>query len=175
MKKHCVFCGAPLAHDSKFCGNCGNQAVSNSDFSSLDAAQSADNSGTSSTTSTVRIKWSALIAIVVVLFWGIRNIGPKIDRSWAVKEACSEVKSDVYNTYGEIAHVSGDLIYRDGQHHIIAVKYSIPEFDWQASCACLVYGYRESNCSVTRMTNEMSYDYNYKANLEDLKALWALD
>ena len=94
--------------------------------------------------------------------------------SWATEKACAEVKSDVYNTYGEIPRVSGNLIYANEPHYIIAVKYELPEFDWKGSAACHIYGYSESNCHLSGMTKEMAYNYDYKAHLDELKAMWAL-
>lgn len=176
MAKYCTKCGAALADGSVFCGKCGAKVSDGENFSTSNSNQTkTQTNATAPTRKSVAIKWSSLSLIVLMVIWGIRYFGPKIDTSWAVDKACAEVKSEVYNDYGEIPRVSGELIYKDGQNYIVVVKYEIPGWDWEASCACLVYGYRESNCFVSRMTTEMSYDYNYKASLDELKALWALD
>lgn len=119
------------------------------------------------------IRWQWII-IIFVAICTILYFGSKMDTSWAIDKACTEVKSDVYQNYGEIPKISGNIIYHEEQKYIVVVKYEIPRLGWKASCACLVYGYREDNCYVTNMTAEMSYNYNYEDNLEQLKALWAL-
>ena len=118
----------------------------------------------------------SLVALILILaFYGMRQFGPKLNTSWVVDEACTKAKSNVYQSYGEIPRISGQIIYQNQQNYIVAVKYSLPDGGWKASCACHVYGYRESNVVVLGTTNEMSYDYNYKASVEELKALWAID
>ena len=172
MSRYCTKCGAALADGSMFCGKCGAKVNDSENFS---ASNNTQTNATTPVRKPAAIKWSSLFLIVLVVIWGVRYFGPKVDTSWAVDKACAEVKSEVYNDYGEVPRVSGELIYKDGENYIIVVKYEVPGWKWEASCACLVYGYRESNCFVSRMTTEMSYDYNYKANLDELKALWALD
>lgn len=176
MAKYCTKCGATLAEFSVFCGKCGSKVNGSNDFSASDNNHTkTQNNATTTTRNPVTIKWSSLFLIVLVVIWNVRYFGPKIDTSWAVDKACAEVKSEIYNEYREVPQVSGKIVYKDGENYIVAVKYEVPGWKHQASCACLVYGYRESNCSVSRMTTEMSYNYNYKANLNELKALWALD
>lgn len=98
---------------------------------------------------------------------------PKIDTSWVVETAVAEVKSDVYKTYGEIPIVEGRILYNNDQRYVVLAKYRLPEFGWEGSCACYVYGYREGNAFVSGMTNEMAYEYPY--NTEELKALWGIE
>lgn len=174
--KYCTRCGASLTDTSIFCGKCGTKAQNEDNFSDLDNNQTKKQYHTSTTDrKTGAVKWSSLILIVLVIIWGVKYLGPQINTSWAVDEACREVKSEVYSDYGEIPQVSGELIYKDGEKHVVVVKYKIPGWSWEASCACLVYGYREGNCDVTKMTTEMPYNYNYKTNLNELKARWSLD
>ena len=123
-----------------------------------------------------KINLGAIIGLVLImLFLGYKYLLPKIDTSWVVDAAVAEVKSDVYRDYGEIPSLNGRIIYQDKQNYIVAVTYRIPEYSWKASCACRVYGYREDNVSVIGMTSEMPYDYDYRAHLEELKAMWGLD
>ena len=177
MSRYCTKCGAAISEDSRFCGKCGAEVKSSGENVPPPNGSFFPKSTNTSATARkpVAIKWSSLIVVVILVIWGVRYFGSKIDTSWAVDKACAEVKIEVYNDYGEVPRVSGELIYKDEQNYIVAVKYEVPGWDWEASCACLVYGYRESNCFVSRMTTEMSYNYNYKANLDELKALWALD
>lgn len=95
--------------------------------------------------------------------------------SWAEDIACKEIKSDIYVDYGYIANVSGELIYQDDHNYVVVVRYEIPNWGWEGSCACLVHGYSVDNCFVNGKTTEMPYEYDYRANLDELKALWKLD
>lgn len=117
--------------------------------------------------------FSIILVIAVIVFIGYKYVMPKIDKSWVVDAAIREVKSNVYNDYGEIPNIRGNVIYKSGQHYIVIVKYSLPELDWKGSCACHVYGYRKGNVFVNGMTNELPGDYEY--NTEELKAMWGIE
>ena len=116
----------------------------------------------------------AIIMLVVVIgFCVYKYVWPKINTSWVVDAACTEVKSQVYSDYGEIPSVSGSILYKNGQDYIVVVSYDLREIDWEGKIACHVYGYRKSNCYVTGMTREMPDDYRF--NIEELKALWSIE
>ena len=117
--------------------------------------------------------FSIIVLIAISVFLGYKYVLPKIDTSWVVDVACTEVKSQVYSKYGEIPSVSGNILYENGQDYIVVVSYNLREIDWEGKVACHVYGYRKSNCYVTGMTQEMSK--GYKFNTEELKALWGIN
>ena len=128
----------------------------------------------SSTNTTAKPTASSIIFLIAVLiFFGYKYAWPKIDTSWVVDAACAEVKSQVYSDYGEVPRVSGNILYKNGQHYIVITTYRLSEFDWEGKIACHVYGYRKSNCYVTGMTNEMPENYHF--NTEELKALWGIE
>lgn len=117
--------------------------------------------------------FSIILLVVVLVFFGYKYVWPKVNTSWVVDAACTEVKSQVYSDYGEVPSVSGSILYKNGQDYIVVVSYSLREFDWEGKVACHVYGFRKSNCYVTGMTQEMSK--GYKFNTEELKALWGIE
>lgn len=115
-----------------------------------------------------------LVVLILLVSWGAHKLGPKINKSWAIEVACTEVTSAVYNEFGEIPEVSGKLIYHDDADYIVAVNYMVPAWGLEGSRACHVYGYRENNCFVSGMTKDMSYGYDFSPRLNELKAMWAL-
>lgn len=117
--------------------------------------------------------FSIILLVAVLIFCGYKYVWPKVNTSWVVDAACTEVKSQVYSDYGEVPSVSGSILYKNGQDYIVVVSYSLREIDWEGKVACHVYGYRESNCHVTGMTQEMAK--GYKFNTEELKALWGIE
>lgn len=161
-----------MGDDFVFCNKCGAKA-SNNVAGSCDSGNHAKTHVVSRNNTSG--KWLTMILVVFLVTRCIYYCAPKLNTSWAVDEACDEVKSQVYRDYGEIPKMSGKLIYKKGQHHIVVVKYEIPKWEIEWSRACLVYGYRESNCFVSKMTTENTADYDYKSKLEELKALWSLD
>lgn len=116
-----------------------------------------------------------LILVVLLVIGGIWYFGPKVNTSWVVDEACTKIKSEVYNDWGEVAQVSGEVIYKKGQDYIVAVQYKLQGSSFQGSYACHVYGYRKNNCYVSSLTTEMPYAYDYEDHIDELKALWELD
>jgi len=165
MQNYCSKCGKPLREGTSFCSECGAKLITCS--------------GEGSTYSTakkklLRVNIPLILVVLVALFWAVRYFGPKVDQSWVIDEACTEVESQVYIEYGEIpTAVRGEIIYQNGQNYIVIVKYHVPGWDWDGSRACHIYGYRKSNCALMEMTNELSYDYAY--NAAELKALWAIE
>ena len=117
--------------------------------------------------------FSVILLIAVLVFCGYKYVWPKVNTSWVVDAACTEVKSQVYSDYGEVPSVSGSILYKNGQDYIVIVSYNLREIDWEGKVACHVYGYRKSNCYVTGMTQELSKGYSF--NTEELKALWGLE
>lgn len=115
---------------------------------------------------------SVIATVIAIVFLISRHISPSLDDSWAVDKACTEVKSEVYQTYGEIPSLTGSVLYNKDQHYIVLVKYRVSGWDWEASRVCHIYGYGEDNCHLNNMTKELAYDYSY--NIEELKALWAI-
>lgn len=132
-------------------------------------------SQTTSARKSTGIKWTSVALVVILAFFIIKYVVPKVNTSWATDKACAAVKSEVYSQYGEIPRVTGEIVYRKGEHYIVAVKYELPDLGWKASCACLIYGYRKSNCVVSGMTNELPYSCNYDSRVDELKVLWGLD
>ena len=116
MSRYCTKCGAAISEDSRFCGKCGAEVKrSGENAPPPNESYSPKSTNTSATArKPVAIKWSSLIVVAILVIWGVRYFGPKIDTSWAVDKACAEVKSEVYNDYGEVPRVSGELIYKDG-------------------------------------------------------------
>ena len=135
--------------------------------------QEVDKMNSTNGTATKPNYFSIILLIAVLVFCGYKYVWPKVNTSWVVDAACTEVKSQVYSDYGEVPSVSGSILYKNGQDYIVIVSYSLREFDWDGKVACHVYGYRKSNCYVTGMTQEMSK--NYKFNTEELKALWGIE
>lgn len=119
--------------------------------------------------------WTFILPIAVLLIGYLIIYIPRLSTSWTVDEACNEVKSKVYNEYGVIPQVSGELIYKDRPNYIVVVRYEIPEWDYKASRACVVFGFRKNSGFVKGMTSEMSYNFDYEANLDEIKALWSLN
>ena len=105
--------------------------------------------------------WKLVLLLALAIYWLIRLFGPK-------------VKSTGYNAYGEIPEWQGEVIYHDGDDYIVVVRYVFPELDWRTSCACHVKAYDKGLISVVGMTQEYGYDLDYRARLEELRALWAL-
>lgn len=108
MPKFCTHCGQQIPEGARFCTKCGHEV------SPVNADQ--DNNITSKVERTGRnkgtsFKFSTVIILLLLVIWGIRYFGPKIDTSWAVDAACAKVKSEVYSDYGDIPRVSGELIY----------------------------------------------------------------
>lgn len=186
MSKICYNCGNENIDEAKFCTKCGKEISerfsSNSLFKFIYYKLKEDIMLNKS--SYIMFLKSFVIVCLIIVIGGF--ITSKIDFNdentyivrtnlWAVEAACKEVKSDFYSSYAAIPEVDGELIYQDDQNYVVAVRYQVPEWGVKASCACLIYGYGEDNCFLYGMTNEMTYDYNYKENLEELKALWKLD
>ena len=179
MPRFCTQCGQQISDDARFCTNCGHAVADDNAGQVNNISSGTEQKGKSDAQRKgASIRLSAVIILVLLIISVIRfcssAVGTKNDTSWAVDAACKKVKSVVYKDYGEIPDVSGKLIYKDGEHYIVAVRYEIPDW-WDGSRACLVYGYEESNCFVEHVTTDMSYDCDYKARLDELKALWALD
>ena len=188
MSKYCTNCGNENIDDAKFCVKCGKMIETNQ-TESIKSKKIYNNKWVKKLLMFILAAYVILCVIAVICgisdgvkraeeirTEGFNNTVGTIGRnSWAEDLACKEVKSDIYSSYGEIPNLNGELIYQDGQYYVVIVKYDIPNWNWQGSCACLIYGYSEDNCFLYGMTNELSYDYDYRANLEDLKALWKLD
>lgn len=176
MARYCTQCGKLVPDEAMFCGECGHPIARNTE--SRETQQPQQNQSSSNTNAIRKkaapITLSTVICLILLVIWGIKEYAPKIDTSWAVECACTKVKSEVYKDYGEVPEVSGELIYKDEQDYIVVVKYELPEFGWEASVACHVFGFRESNCYVSGMTKEYSYNFDYKDDLDELKALWEL-
>lgn len=171
----CDRCGTALTDNTIFCWKCGKKVSNQVYYRNMNSVEINPEESNNKPQKSVLNKIVLLVCIVVVVIGIVKYITPKFSTEWAVDKACAEVKSEVYKDYGEVPRVSGEFIYRDGENYIIAVTYTVPSLDWEASCACLIYGYREDNCHLKRMTNELPHDYDYKDNLEELKALWALE
>ena len=111
--------------------------------------------------------WKLVLLLALAIYWLIRLFGPNVSTRAVVAAACAKVKSTGYNAYGEV-------IYHDGDDYIVVVRYVFPELDWRTSCACHVKAYDKGLISVVGMTQEYGYDLDYRARLEELRALWAL-
>ena len=164
MSKVCTKCLLPMPDNSEKCPNCG--AFCNTSNPVRSNAQ-----GTLSILKVIVIVVLISIPMIRMLIY---NYGPRMDTSWVVKDTCTEMKSEVYNEYGEIPNISGKIIYENHPDYIVVVKYTLPEWGWEGSRACHVYGYREDICHVSGKTREMPYDYDYVSMLDELKAMWAL-
>lgn len=77
--------------------------------------------------------FSIIFLIVVLVFCGYKYVWSKVNTSWVVDAACTEVKSLVYSDYGEVPSVSGSILYQNVQDYIVVVSYSLGEFDWDGN------------------------------------------
>lgn len=118
--------------------------------------------------------WKLVLLLALAIYWLIRLFGPNVSTRAVVAAACAKVKSTGYNAYGESPECQGEVIYYDGDDYIVVVRYVFPELDWRTSCACHVKAYDKDLISVVGMTQEYGYDLDYRARLEELRALWEL-
>ena len=118
--------------------------------------------------------WKLVLLLALAIYWLIRLFGSNVSTRAVVGAACAKVTSTGYSAYGEIPECQGEVIYHDGNDYIVAVRYFFPELDWRTSCACHVKAYDKDLISVVGMTQEYGYDLDYRARLEELRALWEL-
>ena len=113
-----------------------------------------------------------LLVVVGIAFIIFNRISSKPDTSMIVDEARTEVKSEVYQAWGEVpTSLSGKIIYSNDKDYIVVVKYGFDGLDEVGSHACHIHVYGNDAC-LNGMTQELAYDYPY--NVEELKALWAI-
>ena len=115
-----------------------------------------------------------LLSFTVFMTMSACNKDTENGNEWAIDEACTEVKGQVYSEYGEMpSGISGSILYKNGQDYIVIVSYKLKEFGWEGQVACHVYGYRKSNCFVKGTTKEMPKGYEF--GIEEIKALWRIE
>ena len=93
MPKYCTKCGATLSDCSNFCAQCGAEIKRGGGYSTQNMDETQNNTGSTTPRKPPAIKWSLIIIILLVVIWGVRYFGPKVDKSWAVDKACAEVRS----------------------------------------------------------------------------------
>ena len=119
------------------------------------------------------VKKGVTIVLVFTIIISTISISSCSNVGWAVDAACTEVKRQLINSYGDVATVSGGILYENKPDFIVIVKYEIPELKCKGSIACHVYGYRKGNCYVLSTTDEMPYNYKYSREL--MKTLWGIE
>lgn len=122
-----------------------------------------------------KILFYVIILIAFFAFFNIKNTVAEAEKeSWAVDEACMEVKSRLYAASGEIPNVSGKVLYENGQDCIVIVSFDFPELNWENSKAChVVYGHRKETCYTSHILDAPSSDYEF--DVEELKVLWKIE
>ncbi len=113
-----------------------------------------------------------IILSVVWIFGDFDLIGGLFGTSdsTCIEAAEKGVKSQVYKELGVVAdRFDSEVIYKDGNDRLIAVKYAFDDGDWGgAYCLYLVGEY------VVNGTSMLPPGFDFDAQLEELKALFGL-
>lgn len=197
MAKLCMHCGEQIAEDANFCPKCGRSVSAVNAEQAINISSDTKKKGKGVNPLIIKIACAlGGILYAVIRFAIVNSEDTVIDASQeavdtmtdtsqeVVDAACKKIKSEVYSTYHEIPNVSGELIYKVGDKdsetydYIVVVRYETPK-GWIGSYACLVWGFGSNDSNpyvrVQSWTKEKSYDFDYKAVLDELKALWELD
>lgn len=107
--------------------------------------------------------------VFIICIVGLFNIYVKPSMN-VQKDAQAHVKQEVMRTIGITAtKFSSDVIYNKDGNKIVVVKYGIDSSGYDGS-QCLYYK-KNIYCDSTKI---MPVDYNYKENLEDVKAYFGI-
>lgn len=109
------------------------------------------------------------IVFIIICIVGLFNIFIKPSMN-VPKDAQAHVKQEVMRTIGITAtKFNSDIIYNKDGNKIVVVKYGIDSSGYDGS-QCLYY----KNNRYYSSTKIMPVDYDYKENLEDVKAYFGI-
>lgn len=170
---YCDKCGNQLQNGDSFCRKCGRPIPS---VSSRQSVRFRNPQTTIPTTNKSRKPQISIALVIVVLFICYKifmAVAPIVNTSYVIDTACTEIKREVYNSYGEIPHVQGEILYQNRPYYIVKVTYILDDTRIKGSYACRILAYRKSNSTCMSYTYEMPYTYDY--NIEELKTMWGID
>lgn len=115
----------------------------------------------------------SLVFVIIAGYYSINNIflADRNESKEAIKTAESYATSQLYQEIGVAVKVKSEIIYEDKDHNrLVAVWYRFDgDTQWQSAyCVYTKYGTRYSATKLLPM------GYDFKKNLNDLKALFGI-
>ena len=113
----------------------------------------------------------SLLVLAAAVFLGPKLLSGDLFGNKSIDAAEKYVNQQVYLSLGlPCDSYKSEVIYRDGDTQLIAVKFYISGSDYVSGSYC-VYCNRGYVISSTKM---MGAEYSYKSNIESLKALFGI-